>query len=510
MNNLISRPQKLFAVLVLLVLLFQPFKVGFEKGHHGWVSSHTLSQISHASPENYFLGYLRKATENEAVDYVYFDRYPVIFSGLTHMILSPFWGNFEWSVYLARQWMNIIFLISAWLLWRLISGLIPDQRRSLTVTAFTLSASYFIHYKDMVHFDQPALIGCLLALNGIIDFEQTGKKKFLWWGVLLGPLLGRGYAVIFFLASWIFVKFILELKASKNFMNAMKALPLLFLFISIPMPTLMLANNVMSEAKIRNVDWKKTSIVESALLRMGVNNYVPVDTASKEKKFKWPSFLMNQINRFFDFVTPYPLWAIHIKNFKDKGIHYSSILPKALFQLMLVFLLFRGFRGFWSEKTITQRHMYLYVCAGGILWVLVMRNLANFHEYVTLYLFGSLILIWDFLSEEAQKRGKDLLPLALATVVIALVFNFGKMTYVASTVNWQPGEFERVKKILESENVTRIKFVSPDGGFFIDGAPYAESFFLRDFVHAVKEGRAEREIHHVKVNGESKFEVRKI
>ena len=55
MNKLIARPRNLFAILVLMVIVFQPFKVGFEKGHHGWVCWEMDAIREKHSPEGWEL-----------------------------------------------------------------------------------------------------------------------------------------------------------------------------------------------------------------------------------------------------------------------------------------------------------------------------------------------------------------------------------------------------------------------------------------------------------------------
>jgi hypothetical protein len=334
---------------IFLVFLLQPLKLGFEQGHHGWVSSHVLAQIRNASPENYFLGFARNAGS------WYFDRYPVVFSGLSHLLLSPFWESFETYIYMARQWMNIIYIITSFLIFRICLQFV-HKPKALAITFFTISATFFIKYKDMVHFDQPAVLGCLMVLNGIIDFEKYRKKRMLLISSLVGPILGRGYAVIFFLASWVIVKGIYELFFLKKKTITGLKIPILITLVSVPLPATMLSLNIWGEAKIRNLDWDQTSIVVSARKRLGIDSYTEV--GKEKKKVETVSFVLNQIYRAFDMVTPYAISGVHFKGYTNKLRHYLTVIPKVIFQIWILFFLFKILPHFWKLTTCFEKYLF--------------------------------------------------------------------------------------------------------------------------------------------------------
>ena len=82
------------AGLALLVFLSQNRVVGWEPGynelqpgHHGWVSSHTLAVIAHATPANGFVGYALTSIDRDGrMDYEYFDRYPVFYESSEEVV----------------------------------------------------------------------------------------------------------------------------------------------------------------------------------------------------------------------------------------------------------------------------------------------------------------------------------------------------------------------------------------------------------------------------------------
>ena len=74
----------LYAVILfvaLIVIVTQNNKVGFEPGHHGWVSAHALAIISKATANNQFVGHTMSLKDDKNnIRYYYFDRAPVFFS----------------------------------------------------------------------------------------------------------------------------------------------------------------------------------------------------------------------------------------------------------------------------------------------------------------------------------------------------------------------------------------------------------------------------------------------
>lgn len=469
-----------------LTILFQPVKTGFEKGHHGWVSSHTLAIITRAGPENLFLGYTRDEMKNGKVDQDYFDRYPFIFSGSFNLLLKPFWDNLSSYVYFARQLMNLIYLLSGFLIYRLLSRL-ADSRKAVAATALVMSSAFFVRYKDMVHFDQPAILGCLLAFNGIVDYEKTNNKKFLILGVFLGPVLGRGYAVIVFLFSWYLVSTIRGFKVAGAIKSVFNK-SLLFLVLSVPFPAIMLGWNIYSESRIRNVEIAETSIVKSAKHRIGLQKYKVREGG--EKEFKWASFLNNQVQRALDLTTPYFVYGIHVKNFKEKFLHYSTLLPKLIFQLGLVAFLILQRKRIKALVTHDMRRMIPIFCLSGIIWILLMRHLANYHEYVSLYLFGLLLTLSLIVIKVLEEKKSVLLRFVPLVLFFSLGMNFLKETVVSRNVNWQSEKFMEIRSVMKEKGL-KSAYVGENFYDFMEGVPHAPDFYLKGFAVTTDKSQAE-------------------
>ncbi len=199
-----------FAALALYVLASQNRFVGFEPGyderqprHHGWVSSHALAIISHATAENGFVGYaLAYAEPNGTIRYDYFDRYPVFFSAAMHQALS-ITERLSSKVYIAKQIMNLIFLATVFFAALIVDKLVGSKPAALAAAVLAMSSEYLLFYKDMVHFDQPALLGMMILVYTLALYRIDGRRRAPYLGTVLAVSMGRGYASFSVLLVWL-------------------------------------------------------------------------------------------------------------------------------------------------------------------------------------------------------------------------------------------------------------------------------------------------------------------
>jgi len=151
-----------FCLLALIVFATQFAGTGFgERPHHGWVSSHTLAIAGRATPENGFLGHSRLLIDEEgALHYDYFDRYPPFFSATLGALIG-LTKNLATKVWLARQIMHIILVLTMLFAWLLLRRLGLTAGLALVAVTLSCSGPMLLYYGEMVHFDHPALAGML-------------------------------------------------------------------------------------------------------------------------------------------------------------------------------------------------------------------------------------------------------------------------------------------------------------------------------------------------------------
>ena len=354
--------------------------MGFEPGyddlqpkHHGWVTAQTLAIISKATAENGFVGYaLAVKDDQNKPDYLYFDRYPVFFSALFNKVLS-LRSNMSGQIYLAKQVMNLIFLCTLVMAFLIIDKLIGNKPLALTIVLLAFSNPFLLFYKDMVHFDQPALFGFLLLIYALALYKLDGLKIPLYISTFVAIGLGRGYASIAILILWLVFEAFLILKArglaiGEKIKKILRHPSFFLLVIGIAWAASLLSYNVLVEAHKRNVPVLQTSILMSAENRLSMNqafNQENIDIIN------WSDFIIGQVDRIVKWTFPI--------NQVNLGFLGNSILLGIMFLVMGIII---------RRQTLEKRIIYLILVLSGFAWIFPLRNLAAFHDYTTMYYIG--------------------------------------------------------------------------------------------------------------------------
>jgi hypothetical protein len=375
----------IFCIIVLLIVIvvtfvFESRVTGFEPGyddaqpkHHGWVSANTLAIISKATPEHYFVGYVLAFKDDQGhAQYEYFDRYPVFFSALFNRALS-FANNLAAQFFLAKQIMNFIFLATLVVAFLIIDSLIRNKPLALTVTLLAFSNPYLLWYKDMVHFDQPALFGFLLLIYAITLFKLDGLRTPLYIAPFVAIGLGRGYASYSILFLWLaFEAFLTWRTPGLDLREKLRTIvrhPSFFLLVlAIAWGASLLFYNVAIEARIRDVSILQTSIVRSARYRLSLNSEFNLEN---EGVINWRIFTEDQIERILQWTLPF------------KGVNFGP-WPNAL--LLTILFLAIGLM-IWGQP-LEKRMIYLLLVLSGFGWLIPLRNLSAFHDYTAMYYMG--------------------------------------------------------------------------------------------------------------------------
>ena len=461
-----------FCSMVILIAIITTFVlqnkiVGFEPGyddlqpkHHGWVSSQGLAIITTATLENHFVGYAVAVKDDQnKINYDYFDRYPVFFSATFNLVLSLF-SKLSDKVYVAKQGMNLIFLCTLIMAFLIVDKLTKNKPLSLTVVLLTFSNPFLLFYKDMVHFDQPALFGCLLLIYAIVIYKIDGKKNLLYISTFVAIGMGRGYASYPILILWVGFETIMILK-SKDFDWNVKLKTLirhpsfLLLMIGIIWGASLLSYNIIVEANKREIPILQTSILLSAQKRLSLN---PEFNLENEPIINWQDFSISQVNRIIQWSFP-----ITKVNFEFFG---NSILLVLMIIIMGIFI--------WKQAT-EKRIIYLIIILFGFAWLIPLRNLAAFHDYTAMYYIGiPLIFFLSLLSflNPSQKASYFLLIVGLLIYISAIVQVKHLHESRAGNANQYTYDFMQIdQEIIGTGNNIYLKNDIPH-------APYVALFYL--------------------------------
>lgn len=459
----------LLATAVVLTFVFQDRIVGWEPGyaddqpkHHGWVSANTLAIISKASPQNFFVGYALAYRNDEGkAHYEYFDRYPVFFSALFNRALTLS-DNLAEQFYLAKQIMNLIFLATLVLAFLLLEKLTGNKLISLTVVLVAFSNPFLLWYKDMVHFDQPALFGFLLLIYAIALYKIDGWKKPLYISSFVAIALGRGYASYSILFLWLVFEGLLILRTKGlNVGEKVRSLlrhPSFFLLaLAIIWGGLLLSYNIVVEAYKRDVTILQTSILRSARYRLSLN---PEFNLENEGVINWRIFAESQVERILQWTFPF------------NGVNYefsgNSLLLGGMFILIGMMI--------WRQP-LEKRIVYLLLVLSGFGWLIPLRNLSAFHDYTAMYYVGIplvfFLAILTFIKMPA--------PVAYVLATLALVLYVAAIVHVKAWHEQRAGQADLYTydfmRILERIDGTGKNINMPEQ---IPQGPFTPGFYLSE------------------------------
>lgn len=176
------------------------------------MSSQTLAIIANAEAENSFVGYAQTYVDDEGnKNYDYFDRYPVFFSAGMHIILS-LKTKLSTQIYLAKQVMNLIFILTIAAAFALVNKIVRNRVIALSVVMLSVSSQYLLFYKDMIHYDQPALLGLIFLIYAITVYKIDGNRWLVYFAGLISISIGRGYASYSVLLIWLLVEALDQIK----------------------------------------------------------------------------------------------------------------------------------------------------------------------------------------------------------------------------------------------------------------------------------------------------------
>ncbi len=199
----------LFCLLATIVFATQFAGTGFGKRpHHSWVSSHALAVMSRATPENGFVGHARTFLNADgSLDYTYFDRAPVLFAALSGALIGLA-DDLPTKVWIARQVMQVLFVLTMLLAWRLLRRLGASPAATMAAVTLSFSGFMLLYYRGMFDYEAPSLAGMLLLLLAIAGAGQSRAPRRRWLipATLLALALGRGIPSLVVLGSW----FVLE------------------------------------------------------------------------------------------------------------------------------------------------------------------------------------------------------------------------------------------------------------------------------------------------------------
>jgi hypothetical protein len=456
----------LLVAACIFIMATQTPDTGFRRGHRGWVSSHILAIFAHANPENRFVGYSVAFDRGpRGKEYSYFDRYPVFFSATMHGLLYGTDLSLSQKVIVARQVMLLIHGLTLVMAFLLLMELGVHRWLALAAVCGTAAGHTFVVYRDMIHMDQPALLGMVLLCWAVAKHRNQPRPWLVVGVTVLAVSMGRGYASFAVLALWWLVELV-----ETVWRHRFRPLPVLrdtfknvaswCCVVAIVLCAGYVAYNVAQEASLRDVDIEQVSIVKSAKRRL------PGTSTGGRGKTRWDNFLHRQGARFVEGFHPYGATT----GFAERTLPLYWVLL-LMFLMSLLFI---------AKLRDRRRGSALVVAFCGVLWLFAMRKLAAWHDYTVMYYLGTFLVIqvsfWRLFPERAYRLAAGLALLLLAATTWARAAELREES-VRSNIATE--DFEGITARLNKGDRVRI-----EGNYqkLLDGAtlPFALGFYLAD------------------------------
>jgi hypothetical protein len=447
------------AAALAFVFADQPRDDGFRRGHRGWVSAHTLAIVERSVPANGLVGYTLSLRTERGRDLYYFDRYPVFFAAGLEVIEDLFARSTVQEIRVARQVMNGIYALTLLAAVLLLVELGLSLPAAIAASALAGASATMVAFRDMVHFDQPALFGIVALLWSLARYRRGGSGRLVVVMSALAVMSGRGYASFAVLGAWWIFESAAVLareRAAAAIRTVATSVPTSACVVAIATGTICLGYNVVMESRIRGVPVSEAGIIGSAWQRLALDQGF---NDRNEKRIAWSHVLQSQQAGLAHGVLP---WT------RRDPIQSREWLRTTLAAIVVAVAV-----GFAATRGEATRWVWLAAVAGGPVWLLVMRNLAAFHQYTALYLFPLCLTFFAALVHRLPARVAALVAVAACAVLASATDGFNR-----SVVHQMGTSRQDTLDMMEIERA-----LGPGDAVAVDkqifrGVPYAYGFYL--------------------------------
>ncbi len=455
-------------ILTAVVMGLQNDRVGFEPGHHGWVTSDHLAIILRSSPANLGVGYIGETLHADgSIDHTHFNRAPFFFEALVHLVLSPLQDDLAAYVMGVRQILNGVYVITLVVVFFLARLWLASDLKAMFATFMLGSGYYFLEYKDLVEPNRLGALAMFLAIYAIADFERRRRVRHLVGLAAICSCMGEAAPACFVFLAWFLLvgsRFALQRQSLKVWFR-MPAL--LALMVSGGVAASLIGYNVLAEARMRSVAIADTGILESAQRRLGgAGDDVE---ARMHKSVAWENYSTVQVRRIFRGFLPHIVAARG--SVRNVSPWYASV-----FLLLGVLACVR-----FARRKADDFSDSIWVAVGaGVLYLLVMRRLIAFHDFTLTNIAGFGLVVWCYVADRVIERHVRILTAfsaaLLAVNLFTLRLHHNQMARIHNPVT---AEFQTIRGVL-GPGSKRI-FIDVEGGSsrdLIPGAPAAPYFYF--------------------------------
>jgi hypothetical protein len=409
-------------VFCLAVLVTrQRGSLGFQPGHHGYLTSMGMAMAKNLGAETRFLMFTQVSIdENGTKVFRPHNRFPILSYVLIRGAMALGGDDIEAQMRWAHQLMNLFFwggLVCSYLLVRSLSG---GPLLALAVSLVGYSSYYMQYYGDMVFNDIPALFGFLLVLLGVIRRRRIGSGRLLYIGIFLSIALGwQAYAV---LVCWAALETVSIARRSwRTPVLALKSMvghpATRALAVGVLWGVALLGFNLFNESRVTHQGLGDLPSARSIRFRLGLAG--GATDFPDYQELHWRPFIEMQVRRILKAAVPTrPLHGL-LDRLSDRvkgrgGLRLVGllILPAVLFAYL-----------FWRLlRESADRLALLAVFLSGLCWTIPMKYFTAFHDFQGIFYIGIVLVAYLALLHRLSPK-----PLGVAAWIALALFVYSNV-----------------------------------------------------------------------------------
>ncbi|MDI6773833.1 MAG: hypothetical protein QME60_00325 [Verrucomicrobiota bacterium] len=369
------------AVLAIgaLILILQNNKHGFEKGHHGYISSHGCAIAANLSLKKHLFMY-DFVTKNEAgtIECSGYNRFSHLSYLAARIGMALAGDNLALQIHLARQVMNLFFIGAMLCVFLSVWELSRNAFTALTVAGISFSPMLMVYYNDMIFNETPALCGLTLTLYGVVVHAVHGRARQLFVKSLLGVWLGfQAFAV---LLVYIVAGVLKDAWETRSLTRWLKGPWLALGLATLLFAAFYVGLNLVNEHIATGKPFSEMSTIKAAKYRVGQD-----ESFNQQTKAALDLFWGQQVERMEHMVKP-QLFA--------KALDFRHLGVILLVAFVASLILFRQ-----------RRPVLLVLWLSGIVWAMPMKHFVTFHDFQTVFYVGIPIAFYYVAFSLASRAG---------------------------------------------------------------------------------------------------------
>lgn len=423
------------------IFFLQNHKIGFENGHHGFLSSHGAAIAKNTSYGHNFLMFhaIQYKSDGNLV-YEPYNRFPIFPFAIIKFTMSFFEPDLAKQVYYARQLMNIFLSLSILVTFLIIHKLYDDHYKAICLTLLSFSSYYILFYGDMIFNDIPSLFGFVIAFL-IVFYWSCQPRNGYFLSLLVIPSISMGWQPLAVYFSWFsfegIVSLINKFRNSKNSKNQNFRLlsSSVALLVAVSWALLILSLQLLNEWQMVGGSFGDIPTVKSMMGRVGLSSG-PNYSQYKDLLF-WPNFLLGQGIRIGTSIVPLYLKEIMVETL-GSVVYYSIFVVFCFISCTGIIRMVKG-------KSYEVRLLFFIMASSGILWNFLMRRHTAFHGFQSIFYIGIAVLFHSGISYFIKNSWfKYLTPLVVVFFIVSVYEINGLKDNLSKRVNPITYEYQSI------------------------------------------------------------------